>query len=117
MVNTNNAKRFLAIMMGTLCVLLFLQRLTGEIWHAVLGMLLVIVAVMHLCKQKGKHKYRARPIQAVDWALIALLVILFVTGILLHPLHGLLALKLIHKLSAVLFVLGVIAHMVQHKGQ
>lgn len=115
MVKTNYSKLFLAIIMLALCVLLFLQRLTGGVWHAVLGILLVIVATIHLCKQNAKLKYRSRAIQVIDWALIALLAILLVSGLLLHPLHEVLALKLVHKLSAVLFVIGVIAHIVQHK--
>lgn len=115
MVKTKYSKLFLAIITLVLCVLLFLQRLTGGIWHAVLGILLIIVAAVHLCKQNAKLKHRARSIQVIDWALIALLAVLLVTGILLHPLNGVLALKIIHKLSAVLFVLGVIAHMVQHR--
>lgn len=114
MMKTKYSKLFLAIITLVLCVLLFLQRLTGGIWHAVLGILLIIVAAIHLCKQNAKLKKRSKAIQVIDWALIALLVILFVSGMLLHPLHELLVLKIIHKVSAVLFVLGVIAHIVQH---
>lgn len=115
MSNSKNSKLFLAVITFALCVLLFLQRLTGEIWHAVLGVLLIIVATVHLCKQNAKLKHRKRSIQIVDWVLIAILAILFLTGILLHSLHEMLALKIIHKISAVLLVLGIIVHMVQHK--
>lgn len=109
------SKLLLSIITLALCVLLFLQRLTGGIWHAVLGILLIIVATVHLCRQNAKLKYRTRSIQIIDWTLIALLAILLSTGILLHPLHEVLLLKIIHKLSAVLFVIGIIIHMVQHK--
>lgn len=115
MIKTKYSKIFLSIVTLLLCILLFLQRLTGGIWHAVLGILLIIIAAVHLCRQNAKLKYRTRSIQIIDWALIALLAILLVTGFLLHPLHEIPALKIIHKLSAVLFVLGVIAHLVQHK--
>lgn len=97
-----------------LCVLLFLQRLTGGIWHAVLGVLLIILMVVHFCRENAKLKHRKASIRITDWALIVLLAVLFLSGILLHPLHDVLALKIIHKLSAVLFVLGILAHMVQH---
>lgn len=117
MKKTPPSKLFLTLTILALCVLLFLERLTGGIWHAVLGILLLIVATVHLCRQNAKLKHRTRSIQVIDWALIALLAILFLTGLLLHPLHDILALKIIHKLSAVLFVLGVIAHIVQHKKQ
>lgn len=112
---TKYSKLFLTIILLALCVLLFLERLTGGIWHAVFGILLTIVATVHLCRQNAKLKYRTRSIQVIDWALIALLAILFLTGFLLHPLHDVLALKILHKLSAVLFVLGVIAHILQHR--
>lgn len=111
----NYSKLLLSIITLALCVLLFLQRLTGGIWHAVFGIFLIIIATVHLCRQNVKLKYRSRSIQIIDWALIALLAVLLLTGILLHPLHEVLALKIIHKLSAVLFVFGIIAHMVQHK--
>lgn len=115
MFKSNYTKILLSVITLVLCILLFLQRLTGGIWHAVLGISLIIIATVHLCRQNAKLKYRARSIQIIDWALTALLAILLLTGILLHPLHEVLALKIIHKLSAVLFVLGLIAHMVQHK--
>lgn len=115
MKKTNDSKLFLSIITLALCILLFLQRLTGGIWHAVLGTALIIAATVHLCKQNVKLKHRPRSVQVIDWALIAILAILFLTGILLHPLHEMLILKIIHKLSAVLFVLGVIAHIIQHK--
>lgn len=115
MLKTKYAKLLLSIITLALCVLLFLQRLTGGIWHAILGMLLIIVAAVHLCRQNAKLKYRALSIQIIDWALIALSAILLSTGILLHPLHEVMMLKITHKLSAVLFVIGIIIHLVQHK--
>lgn len=105
----------MAVITLGLCVLLFLQRLTGDIVHSVLGILLVIAATVHLCRQNVKMKHRSRSIQIIDWILIALLAILFISGMLLHPMREVLALKIVHKISAVLFVLGIIAHIVQHK--
>lgn len=115
MIKTKYSKVFMAVITLALCVLLFLQRLTGDIWHAALGVLLLIVSTVHLCRQSAKLKYRKRWIQIVDWALIALFAILFLSGLLLHPLHEMPVLKIIHKTSAVLFVIGILVHMVQHK--
>lgn len=115
MCKTKYSKTLLFSITLVLCVLLFLQRLTGEVWHAIFGILLIVVSAVHLFRQNAKLKHRTRAIQIIDRMLMALLAILLLTGILLHPLHGALALKIIHKLSAVLFVLGIIAHMVQHK--
>lgn len=112
--NSKKERLFMIITL-ILCVLLFLQRLTGEIWHAVLGLLLIIAMVVHMCRQMVKMKYKKNVIQAVDWMLIGSLAVLFLTGMLLHPLQGMLVLKILHKLAAVLFVLGIIVHMVQHR--
>lgn len=60
-------------------------------------------------------KYRVRSLQLVDALLLGTLAVLMITGILLHPLHGVLIVLILHKLSAVLFVLGLITHVVQHR--
>lgn len=98
-----------------LCVLLFAERLTGDIIHAILGLLLIILMVVHMCRQQKKLKYKKQQIQWLDWTLVADLAILFVTGMMLHPMRTVLALKIVHKLAAVLFVLGIIGHIVQHR--
>lgn len=110
-------KKELSFMILTLvlCVLLFAERLTGEIFHAILGLVLVVFMAVHLGRQMKKLRCRKLHIQVVDWILMAALAALFVTGMLLHPMHGLLILKIVHKLAAVVFVLGVIGHIVQHR--
>lgn len=64
---------------------------------------------------KKKEIYKKPSARIVDWVLMASLIILLVTGMLLHPMQGVLALKILHKLAAVLFVLGVIGHILQHR--
>lgn len=110
----NKKNMFMAITL-VLCVLLFLQPLTGEIFHAVLGVFFLIVVGGHVCMKFGKMKYKKRSIQVVDWVIMIALVVLAVSGILIHPLGGMLAVKILHKLSAVIFVLGMIVHMIQYR--
>lgn len=98
-----------------LCILLFAERMTGDSLHAVLGLLLVIFMAVHMGRQMKKMKYKKAQIKWVDWALTASLAVLLVTGILLHPMHGVPALKIIHKLAAVLLVFGIIGHILQHR--
>lgn len=100
-----------------LCVLLFAVRLTGPIWHAVLGVILTVAMVAHLCKQMIKMKYQKPEIRLVDQVLLAALIVMFVTGMLMHPLHGMFVVKLLHKLSAVLFVLCTVGHVAQHRAR
>lgn len=98
-----------------LCVLLFLEHFTGEIWHVVLGVLLVVLMAGHLCRQMVKLRYQKRSVRVADEVLLGALVVLLVTGMLLHPLQGMLGIKLVHKLAAIVFVLGTIGHIVQHR--
>lgn len=107
-------EKLLMIMTLVLCVLLFAQRLTGGILHAVFGVLLAVIMGIHMWRQSGKMKYRKTAVCAVDWILAAAIAVVILTGILLHPLQNILAIKIIHKLSAVVFVLGGSVHMVQH---
>ena len=100
-----------------LCAVLFFERLTGEAVHSVLGVLLAVIAAVHIGKYPRKMRYRNMPVRVVDQVLMAALAVLLVTGVLLHPLHGMLFMKLLHKSSAVLFVIGVILHMVQHNSR
>lgn len=107
-------KIFLAAIL-VLCGVLFAERLTGDIWHAVIGMLLIVIMGGHICIQHKKLKYQKASIRIVDEVLMGTLIVLFATGMLLHPFQGVLILKILHKLSAVLFVLGIIGHAIQHR--
>lgn len=98
-----------------LCVLLFFQRLTGAICHGVLGMVLVVMIVVHVCRQIGKLKYMKGSVQLVDKMLLTALAVTALSGILLHPLQEMLAIVILHKLSSILFVVATIVHVVQHR--
>lgn len=107
-------EKLLMVITLVLCILLFAQRLTGDILHAVFGVLLAVIVGRHTYLEFRKMKYKKSAVRIVDCVLLAALAVLIVTGILLHPLQGVLAVKILHKLSAVVFVLGLIAHVVQH---
>lgn len=108
-------EKLLMIITIVLCVLLFAKELTGDLLHGILGLLLLIVILIHVCRQMKKMKYKKASIRKVDIMLMASLAVLVLTGILLHPLQGMLLLKILHKLSAVLFVIGMIVHVLQHR--
>lgn len=107
-------KLFMAIS-TVICALLFLQRLTGEIGHVVFGAILIIMVLVHMCRQITKMKHKKMGVQTVDWVLMAALAVLCVTGMLLRPLQGMLIIKILHKLAAVIFVSGMIVHILQHR--
>lgn len=58
-----------------------------------------------------------KSLRMVDWGLMVALAVVFATGMLLHPLQGMIAIRLLHKLSSVLLVAGMIVHVIQHNGE
>lgn len=112
--NRKKEKWFTVITL-VLCIVLFGKRMTGDIWHAVLGMVLMILIAVHVGRHIVKLKYKKRIIRLVDWILMASTVVLLLTGVLLHTMQGVLLIIILHKVSAALFLLGIILHMVQHR--
>lgn len=108
-------KRWLTLMSLGLCLILFGKRLTGEIPHILLGFLLSAVIVVHICRNAKKTKYMRLSVRLIDRLLIFCLAAVVLSGILLHPMRGVPAVLLVHKLSSVLFLLGMIVHVIQHK--
>lgn len=56
------------------CLLLFCKRLTGEVCHAVLGLLLLSITVVHIYRHIRKLKYKKPSVQMVDRMLFIALV-------------------------------------------
>lgn len=98
-----------------LCILLFGVKLTGGIWHVVFGVMLLVLCVSHTCRHFAKMKYQGKKVRITDEVQMAALAVMFLTGMLLHPTGGLFAVKMLHRLSAVVFVLSMLGHIVQHK--
>lgn len=97
-----------------LCVLLFAVNWTGPIVHGICGILLTVISVSHLWRRR-RGLYHARTgLRVVDWLLTIALVVMFVSGLLLHPIGDSPGMLIAHKLSGVLFVVFVIAHGGQH---
>ena len=62
---------------------------------------------------KRKKKWS---VQLVNGMLLIILAVVFVSGVLLHPFSGVLAIKILHKLSSLL-VVGVMVHILQHRSR
>lgn len=97
------------------CLVLLCKRLTGEVFHIILGIVLSGILVVHICRQLGKLKVKNAAFQLVDRMLFIALAAVFVSGMLLHLLQGRLAVLIIHKLSSVCLIVGIIVHILQHK--
>ncbi|MGN0408243.1 MAG: hypothetical protein ACI4EJ_08280 [Bacteroides sp.] len=70
---------------------------------------------MNIEKNKEKINNRSRYVKLVNMMLIAALALVFLSGILLHPLQGAAAIKILHKISSLAFVLAVVVHILQHR--
>lgn len=108
-------KKIFAIMSIVLYILLFAVRVTGAKWHLAFGLLLTCMMVKHTCIRLAAMKMQSPAVRLVDCVLMAALLTMFVTGMLMHPLNGILAIKLLHKLAAVVFGLAMIGHIRQHR--
>lgn len=100
---------------AVLCVLLFCVKLTGGAWHAVFGISLAALCVCHTLKRFAKLKRKESRIRVTDWVILGAFLVMFLSGILMHPLGDVLMVKLAHKLSSVVFLLGTCGHVCQHR--
>ena len=82
--------------------------------HVISGILFLSMAFMHIYRNWGKLKPRIVSWQIVDRILLVNLFLLLVSGILLYPFRGTLIPLMLHKISSVFLVLGMIVHVVQH---
>lgn len=98
-----------------LCLLLFCKRLTGEICHVILGIIFFSMAAMHVCRHIGRLKYKRRSVRIMDLVMLIAMAVVFFSGMLLHPLQGSLVILIIHKMASVIFVIGMIVHVIQHR--
>jgi hypothetical protein len=102
---------FISIMM---CILLFLQKITGLKIHAMISLIFTILIIIHMIKHFKKIKHRTLSICIIDCLLIIFLIGLFISGkMVMH--NDTILLVLAHKLCALLFVLSMIVHCLQHK--
>lgn len=97
-----------------LCALLFAIRVTGAKWHVIFGVVLTCMMAKHTCTRMARMKKQKKAIWIVDQVLLGALVVMFISGMLIHPLHGMFAVKMLHKLSSVMFVLAMLGHVAQH---
>lgn len=106
--------KFFAGITAVLCVLLFMERLTGALVHVILGFVLAAVSLKHVFKKMALMKHMPSLIQWTDAVILTALVVVIVSGMLLHPLGNAFWLVIAHKLSGMVFFLGTMAHAAEH---
>ncbi|MGN0394323.1 MAG: hypothetical protein ACI4EF_03075 [Coprococcus sp.] len=112
-----NEKKGKAFVMVTLllCILLIFKRLTGEKIHMILGFIFLGITILHVCRHICKLKHKKISVKLTDWIMMIALLIVLISGVLLHPFKGIFVIKVIHKISSLFFILGMIVHVIQHK--
>lgn len=66
-------------------------------------------------KKSKKMNYRKLSVRLTERILLIALVIVFLSGMLIHPLQRVITIKIIHKISSVVLVAGIIVHVLQHR--
>lgn len=95
------------------CVVLFMERVTGPLWHLVLGIVVFLFSVVHLCKRTKKISRVKTSWKIVDILLTITVIGIFISGFMLHPMRNAMWLMWVHKSCGGLFFIGIIAHMIQ----
>lgn len=113
--NKNTKKTVLCLVTMALCILLFCVRITGEIVHMVLGTLLLLIIIIHIIRNRKKMNYVQPKYRLVNLILIGTMLVLFLFGILSHPFGEFIIFKIVHKLAAVIFLIGCLVHVLLHR--
>lgn len=109
-------KEFTFMMISAiLCAALFGVKVTGTAVHVLIGLLLGILSTVHLFVKWKKYRFMPANLKRIDQILILSFLIILISGIVSHLTAGMLIIKIIHKLSSLIFCLGLIGHVVQHK--
>ena len=87
-------------------VLLFLLRATGMTAHIVISVIGVLVLIAYIVLTKKEWK-----IPALEILMRAFYGVALITGIVIMNVHGIVALAVIHKVSAVLFMALIIVSL------
>ena len=93
------------IPMVIIAVLLFMLRATGMVAHIVLSVAGLLVLIAYTLTTKKDWKCPA--IEIIDRLLYA---IALITGVVLMNVHGIIAIAIIHKISAVLFAVILVVN-------
>lgn len=112
----NKKKKDILFLITTvlLCLLLFGVKLTGTGIHTIFGFLLIIITLFHVYKNRHRIKYMAKNIKWIDGILIGSVVVMFVSGMVMH-FGEMKALTGVHALAGVAFCVCVLIHVAQHR--
>ena len=97
-----------------ICIFLFCIKWTTVILHAIVGIIFIGAMLVHMGKRLKRVKYANKSKRVVDYILALDCVVLLLTGLMAHPMQGVIWIKIFHAVTSVLFVVFCIVHVVQH---
>ena len=94
---------------------LFCVKQTGPGLHAFLGIVLSVMMTVHFSRKRRCMYAVPEKMRVINGILLAALTAMLFSGIWIHAFPELLWLKIVHKLSGTVFIIGIIGHILQHK--
>lgn len=110
----NKRSRMLVIATAVL-LFLFCERLTGMSVHMIVGLLFVIGLIVHTVIKRKAIKNMPGKYKAVDYMLLFDCILILTSGVLAHIPDMPKAWLILHSVSACIFVILLVAHMIQHR--
>ena len=110
----NKRSRMLVIATAVL-LFLFCERLTGMSVHMIVGLLFVIGLMVHTMIKRKAIKNMPGKYKAVDYMLLFDCILILTSGVLAHIPGMPKAWLILHSVSACIFVILLVAHMIQHR--
>ena len=95
-------------------ILMFCVKATGVHVHMILGLAFIIALGIHTFKRWGRLLKCPIRFKIADVVAAAAMLIAAISGFLIPFFKGSMVMLIIHKLSAVVLVAGIVVHIVQH---
>ena len=108
-------KQLVGVLVVLFCILLFCARITGVHLHMVLGCVFFIGAILHCYKYTSTHKGQKNVVKITQIVLTISVVMVTISGILLRVYLDSILILVVHKLTSVIMVILLIAHILQYR--
>lgn len=96
------------------CVLLFCEKFTGEALHSILGLIFGIGLFVHILSKKDRIMKLPMKMRTADIVAAISLIVILVSGILMHPMGKPVYLLLLHSIFSIVLVISCVIHVKQH---
>ncbi len=97
-----------------ICAVLFCVKITGEAVHSILGLLFIIGLFIHFAAKWNHMIKMPSKIKVIDTMALLSLIMILLTGVMMHPTNKALYVIAAHGIFSILFVVVCIIHVIQH---